>query len=307
MFNWIDSDEEEDQGEEGTLLDALEKESGWESGGLSSGPDSIGFCPGRWIRARVWTQNPRVRVRMHSHHQMLKTSCRCVGLWRSDVFTPLKNKRISMFEHRADSKFCVPQEICNVKPELEAFDLTMADSDTESAVGPATTKPRACSAEVGFGESGTQQVEVPTQEPESEAEGCPSEHESLEDNESEQAAEEEDVECGEPFQDILFVPERRSMATGFESLDMVDLERVFEVRALVMKSVPRIHERGISRRHEDQFGGIRKGQLASNVETTTRGWKLFMLLPRMLLCRPPRGGLIPRKRLEEKVGGIQRW
>ena len=45
--------------------------------------------------------------------------------------------------------------------------------------------------------SGTQQVEVPTQEPESEAEGCPSEQESLEDNESEQAAEEEDVECGE--------------------------------------------------------------------------------------------------------------
>ena len=65
----------------------------------------------------------------------------------------------------------------------------------------------------------------------------PSEQESLEDNESEQAAEEEDVECGEPVQDILFVPERRSMATGFESLDMVDLERVFEVRALVMKSV----------------------------------------------------------------------
>ena len=29
---------------------------------------------------------------------------------------------------------------------------------------------------------------------------------------------------------------------------------------------------------------IKKGQLASNVETTTRGWKLFMLLPRMLLC-----------------------
>ena len=59
-----------------------------------------------------------------------------------------------------------------------------------------------------------------TQEPESAAEGCPSEQQSLEDNESEQAAEEEDVECGEPIQDILFVPERRSM-------DMV--ERVFEV------------------------------------------------------------------------------
>ena len=48
----------------------------------------------------------------------------------------------------------------------------------------------------------------------------------------------EDVECREPVQDILFLPERRSMTTGFESLDMVDLERVFKVRALVMKSVP---------------------------------------------------------------------
>ena len=66
--------------------------------------------------------------------------------------------------------------------------------------------------------------------------GCPSEQESLEDNESEQAREEEDVACGELVQEILFVPERRSMATRFESLDMVDFERVFEVRALVSLS-----------------------------------------------------------------------
>ena len=56
-------------------------------------------------------------------------------------------------------------------------------------------------------------------------------------------------------------------------------------------------------RFEDQ-GGDQGGQLASNVEITTRGWKLFMLLPRMLLCRPPRGGLIPRKRLEERLAAF---
>ena len=145
--------------------------------------------------------------------------------------------------------------------------------------------------------SGTQQVEVPTQEPESEAEGCPSEQESLEDNESEQAAE-EDIECGEPVQDILFVPERRSMATGFESLDMVDLERVFEVRALVMKSVPGFMKGAFRGAMKISLEEIKKGQLASNV------WKLFMLLPRMLLCRPPRGGLVPRKRLEERLGAF---
>ena len=104
----------------------------------------------------------------------------------------------------------------------------------------------------------------------------------------------------EPVQDILFVPERRSMATGFESLDMVDFERVFEVRALVMKSVPGFMKGAFRGAMKISLEEIKKGQLASNVETTTRGWKLFMLLPRMLLCRPPRGGLIPRKRLEER-------
>ena len=32
-----------------------------------------------------------------------------------------------------------------------------------------------------------------------------------------------------------------------------------------------------------------------------KGWKLFMLLPRMMLHKPPRGGGVPRKKLEERV------
>ena len=32
----------------------------------------------------------------------------------------------------------------------------------------------------------------------------------------------------------------------------------------------------------------------------TRGWKLLVLLPRMVLFRPPRGGLIPRQRLFDR-------
>ena len=46
------------------------------------------------------------------------------------------------------------------------------------------------------------------------------------------------MEDREPVLDIFFIPQRRSMATGFISLDVVDLEQVFEVRALVVKSVP---------------------------------------------------------------------
>ena len=33
----------------------------------------------------------------------------------------------------------------------------------------------------------------------------------------------------------------------------------------------------------------------------TRGWKLLMLIPRLLLTRPPRGGLVPQERLKERV------
>ena len=126
----------------------------------------------------------------------------------------------------------------------------------------------------------------------------------MEDNHSEQAGEEEQVECGEPVQDILFLPERRSMATGFESLDVVDLEKVFEVRALVMKSVPGFMKGAFRGALKISLEEIRKGQVTRNAETTTRGWKLFMLLPRMLLCRPPRGDLIPRKRLEERLAAF---
>ena len=32
----------------------------------------------------------------------------------------------------------------------------------------------------------------------------------------------------------------------------------------------------------------------------TRAWKLFLLLPRLLLHRPPRGGLVPKSRLRER-------
>ena len=95
------------------------------------------------------------------------------------------------------------------------------------------------------------------------------------------------------------------MATGFESLDMVDLERVFEVRALVMKSVPGFMGafRGAMKIGLEE---IKKGQLASNVETTTRGWKLFVLLPRMLLQTTPRRTYSAQE-VRRKVGGIQRW
>ena len=46
----------------------------------------------------------------------------------------------------------------------------------------------------------------------------------------------------------------------------------------------------------------RKGWQHEHDDTTEiRGWKLFFLLPRILLHRPPRGGLVPKAQLQERV------
>ena len=111
MFNWIESDEEEDHDEEATLLDALEKD-------LVGSPEvpathvdpALGFAPDDGFGSRG--QSPTIlgtimdpesasAREVHSHHQTAKTSCRC-GLWQSDMFTPVQSKRISKFEHRTD-------------------------------------------------------------------------------------------------------------------------------------------------------------------------------------------------------------
>ena len=46
---------------------------------------------------------------------------------------------------------------------------------------------------------------------------------------------------------------------------------------------------------------ILEGHRSDNDARKAQGWKLFMLLPRMLLFRPCREGLVPRKHLEERV------
>ena len=50
---------------------------------------------------------------------------------------------------------------------------------------------------------------------------------------------------------------------------------------------------------------VRAGRREFNVLKQERGWKLFLLIPRFLLRRPARGGLIPRRKLRERFKG--RW
>ena len=101
--------------------------------------------------------------------------------------------------------------------------------------------------------------------------------------------------------DLLFTPQTRAMSNGFEGLDEVNLGEVFEVRAQVMKTVPNFMKGVFRGGLEMSLEEILKGRAGNDSVKEIRGWKLFFLLPRLLLFRPPRGGLVPEARLQERV------
>ena len=80
---------------------------------------------------------------------------------------------------------------------------------------------------------------------------------------------------------------------AFRRMDGCDVERIFLRRAFEMRTVPMCLR-----------GPYRAAMRVALVEATSeahvqraRGWKLFLLLPRMLLSRPPRGGLVSQEKL----------
>ena len=96
---------------------------------------------------------------------------------------------------------------------------------------------------------------------------------------------------------VVGVPRNVTLRMALVTLDEVDPAVVFRQRAAVMKSVPHFL-RGPFRNalklvlEEASWGNCRNDEVRQE-----RGWKLFMLLPRMLLHRPPGGGVIPHSKL----------
>ena len=84
------------------------------------------------------------------------------------------------------------------------------------------------------------------------------------------------------------------MTGGLESLDMVDMTEVFSIRAVVMKSVPRF------------LAGAFRSALKAGLQEICkdRATNTVVVIPRLLLWRPPRGGLVPRGRLQEQLRQI---
>ena len=90
----------------------------------------------------------------------------------------------------------------------------------------------------------------------------------------------------------MMEPRVRAVGGAFASLDVVNISGVFDRRPKFMKTVP-VMPRGVFRSAMKlALQEILDATEAESHVRATRGWKLFLLLPRMLLFRPARGSLI---------------
>ena len=104
----------------------------------------------------------------------------------------------------------------------------------------------------------------------------------------------------------LQVDRAHNFHAAFHSLEGVDVRSMFEMGAHVMKTVPGCTRgvlRGAFRLAIDE---VLAGWTAGNVNRQERGWKLFFLIPRMLLYRPLRGGTVSRRKLQDRVDFFNR-
>ena len=103
--------------------------------------------------------------------------------------------------------------------------------------------------------------------------------------------------------------ERGAVQLASQRLDSVNLRDEFRTRASVMKTVPGFLQGPFRQTMHVALEEICVGLDWSDNVRQERGWKLLMLLPRLLLHRPARGGLIAKdtlsRRFEDFVHG--RW
>ena len=89
---------------------------------------------------------------------------------------------------------------------------------------------------------------------------------------------------------------------AFEFLDTVDLTAIFSRRASVMNTVPNFL-RGPFR---NAMRVAMEEAIQPSLARQERGWNLSMLLLRLLLHRPPRGGLVHKSKLVQRFDDIAR-
>ena len=95
---------------------------------------------------------------------------------------------------------------------------------------------------------------------------------------------------------------RRPLQAAFLALDQLNVEEIFKQRACVMKVVPQF----LKGSYRNAMRVALEEASAESHARQGRGWKLFMMLPRMLLHRPPRGGLVSRDKLVRRFDMFSR-
>ena len=99
-------------------------------------------------------------------------------------------------------------------------------------------------------------------------------------------------------------PRAPQLRAAFEAMDRVNVVEIFRHRAAVMKSVPRFLRGPLRNAMKLALEKV----LASDQEVRQkkRGWKVLMMLPRMLLHRYPGRGHISRKKLTSRFEAFSR-
>ena len=105
------------------------------------------------------------------------------------------------------------------------------------------------------------------------------------------------------IQDITVNPAIRA---ALRSLDEVDVQHLFRDRAVVIKSLPSLIRGAYKSAMRMALREAADRASARDEVRLCRAWKLFLLLPRMLLHRPPRGGFIPKCQLSERFARLSR-
>ena len=94
----------------------------------------------------------------------------------------------------------------------------------------------------------------------------------------------------------------RDVSAGLSSLDQVNMRDVFERRAIVivMRTIPQFLRGAFAAGLRVALDECALGHAAGDQTRITRAWKLFLLFPRMLLWRLPRGGKVSRKQMQAR-------
>ena len=90
------------------------------------------------------------------------------------------------------------------------------------------------------------------------------------------------------------LPSVASRPSGFAQIDRWNVQEVFTCRASEMRTIPRFLWGSFRVALKVAMAEVSSGQSSRDVLRQERGWKMLLLLPRLLLHRSPRGGPISR-------------